>query len=109
MRRPRLPAVLEERTFRRLYAARATSLLGDGIAPVALAFAVLDVRGTAGALGVVLAARTLCLVLFVLFGGVLADRLPRQQLMIGADILRGVAQATSAALLISGSARLWQL
>ena len=34
--------MLRERGFRRLYLARATSLLGDGLVGVALAFAVLD-------------------------------------------------------------------
>ena len=53
------------------------SLLGTAIAPIALAFAVLDAPGgSASELGFILAARALSQVVFVLAGGVLADRLP---------------------------------
>ena len=68
---------------------QATSTLGDGLVPVALAFAVIGtLDGSATALGVVLAAHTLPLVLFVLVGGVWADRLPRQLVMLASDLIR---------------------
>jgi MFS family permease len=92
-----------------LYLARASSLFGDGLVPVALAFAVLRIDRSASALGLVLAARSLSLVTFLLVAGVFADRLPRQQVMIGADLLRLGAQGLTAALLIGGEARIWQL
>jgi hypothetical protein len=70
------------RPFRNLFASQAISLLGSAIAPVALAFAILDSRGgSASELGFVLAARSLGQVTFLLLGGVLADRLPRFRLM----------------------------
>ena len=50
-------APLREREFRLLFAGRTISLLGSAIAPVALAFAVLDLTGSTTALGLVLAAR----------------------------------------------------
>jgi MFS family permease len=105
----RLLGVLTEREFRRLYLARAFSLFGDGLVPVALAFAVLNLDRSASALGFVLAARSVSLVLFLLVGGVVADRLPRQQVMIAADLLRLLTQGTTAALLISGHAAVWHL
>jgi hypothetical protein len=43
-------------------------------AGVALAFAVLDITDSATALGQVLAAHTIPMVLFLLWGGVIADR-----------------------------------
>lgn len=96
--------VLRERDFRKLYCARAFSLIGDGIAPVALSFGVLQVRNSATALGTVLAARSVALVIFLLFGGVIADRFPRRDVLIGSDVVRMIMQATTAAVLISHTA-----
>jgi len=104
-----LRSLLAEGEFRWLFFARATSLLGDGIAPIALAFAVLDLTGSASDLGFVLAARTVPMVVFVLVGGVWADRIPRQRLMMLSDLGRFTTQATVAALLLTGSARIWEL
>lgn len=100
---------LSERPFRNLFLARALSLLGDGLVPVALAFAVLRVDGSASSLGVVLAARTASLVVCLLLGGVVADRMPRRRVLIASDLIRLVAQGASAALVLSGSATVWQL
>lgn len=100
---------LNERDFRNLYCARAFSLIGDGVVPVALAFGVLQTDNSATALGAVLAARSLTLVTFLLIGGVVADRLPRRTLLIGSDMLRLVAQAATAAILISRTAKVWEI
>jgi len=101
---------LRERQFRLLWLGQATSTLGDGLVPVALSFAVIGtLNRSATALGVVLAAHILPLVLFVLAGGVWADRLPRQLVMLVSDVIRGVVQATIAVLLLTGAAELWHL
>src|SRR5262245_54209987 len=99
---------LKERQFRLLWLGQATSTLGDGLVPVALAFAVIQSldRGPT-ALGLVLAAGTLPLVVFVLAGGVWADRLPRQMVMLVSDSVRGLVQATAAVLLLTGNAEVW--
>ena len=73
----RLRAPLRAREFRLLFSAQSISLAGDNFTSVALAFAVLDLTGSAADLGLVLAARTVPLVVLVLAGGVWADRLPR--------------------------------
>ena len=101
---------LRERQFRLLWLGQATSTLGDGLVPVALAFAVIQSldRGPT-ALGIVLAAQTLPMVAFVLAGGVWADRLPRQIVMLVSDSVRGVVQATLAILLLTGTAEVWHL
>ena len=95
--------------FRLLYAAQSISSLGDRLVPVALAFAVLNLTGSVTSLGVVLAAQTVPLVAFVLVGGVWADRFSRRRVMVTSDLVRSIAQAASAALLLTGSARLWEL
>jgi len=38
-----------------------------------------------------------------------ADRLPRQRVMLGSDLVRALAQGASAALLLTGNARVWEL
>ncbi|SNT65547.1 Predicted arabinose efflux permease, MFS family [Asanoa hainanensis] len=100
---------LRERDFRNLYAARAFSLFGDGMVPVALAFAVLETDNSATALGLVLASRYLALVGMLLVGGVVADRLPRRLVLISSDLVRLVTQALIAVLLITGTAQIWHL
>ena len=100
---------LREREFRLLFAAHGISALGDWLVPVALAFAVLDLTGSPSDLGLVLAARLLPMVLFMLAGGVWADRVPRQRLMILSHLVRLVSQAALGLLLVVGDARIWQL
>jgi MFS family permease len=107
-RRARL-GVLSERQFKRYFIGQTTSYLGDALLPVAVSFAVLDLTGSASDLGLVLAARMVPVVLFLLVGGVWADRLPRHLVMLGSDVGRGVAQALLAVLLLTGTAELWHL
>jgi len=60
-------------------------------------------------LGLVLAARTLPMVLLVLFGGVIADRLPRHLVLVAANAVSAGTQALVAVLLLTGTADLWHL
>lgn len=100
---------LAEREFRLLFAGRVVSLAGSAIAPIALAFAVLDLTGSASDLGLVLAAGWLPQIAFILVGGVWADRLPRNVVMVGSNLLSGAAQGGVALLLLTGRAELWHL
>ena len=102
-------APLREREFRLLFIGRGTAVLGNAIAPVALAFAVLDITGSKTDLGLVLAARSLPQVVFLLIGGIWADRLPRHHVMVASDLISGASQAAVAALLILGEAQIWHL
>ena len=79
------------------------------MAPVALAFAVLELDGSATDLGLVLTVAILPQVFFLLAGGVLADRLPRHLLMVGSNVVAGMAQGVAAVLLLSGRAEIWHL
>ncbi len=90
--------------FRLLMAGRTVNALGNSFAPIALAFAVLDLTGSAADLGLVVGARTLVNVCFLLFGGVLADRLPKHLLMVGASIAAALTQGVVAALVLTGTA-----
>ena len=99
--------VLRERNFRRFYTGYVTSLFGTSMSSVALAFAVLDGGGNAADLGYVFAAGVVPQVLFMLGGGVLADRLGRRPVMLAADAVRFTVQATLAAALLAGSPPIW--
>lgn len=99
--------VLEERPFRLLFLARVSSVVGDSLIPVALAFAVLEIGGGASGLGLVLAAFTLARVAFIVAGGVWADRLPRRLVLVACDVVRAAVDAFVAVALLTGSMELW--
>ena len=102
-------APFQSRPFRLLFGGRLADNVANAVAPIALAFAVLDLGGGATVLGLVLAARTVPMVLFVLFGGVVADRLPRHLVLVAANAVSSGTQALVAVLLLTGSAELWHL
>lgn len=96
-------APLAHPAFRWLLAARTTTVIGNAMAPIALAFAVLDLTSSVTSLGVVVAARSLTNVVFLLWGGVVADRLPRQLVLVGSCAVSAASQALVAALVLTGS------
>jgi predicted MFS family arabinose efflux permease len=100
---------LAEPQFRLLWIGQAASAAGDALIFVAVAFAVLQVGGSAADLGIVFAAFTVSSVALVLAGGVWADRLPRQLIMVGCDVARGVAEVILALLLLGGTAQVWHI
>ena len=83
-------------------------MLGTGVAPVALVFAVLSVSDAAG-VGFVLAARTLPQVVLLLWAGVVADRHSPRVVVVLADSARALTQGLTALLLVLGEAELWHL
>jgi MFS family permease len=93
------------REFRHLLIARVISNLGNGITPIALAFGVLSLPGAdAGSLSLVTTSNMVPLVLFMLIGGVAADRFGRTHLVGVTDIIGSVFVAISAFAFISGHA-----
>ncbi|MDL2078064.1 MFS transporter [Streptomyces sp. GXMU-J15] len=97
------------RNYSLLTAAAVVTNLGSHGALIAAAFAVLEAGGDGGDVGLVAAARTLPLVLFLLIGGAVADRLPRHRVMVAANALNCVSQAAFALLVLTGEPRLWQM
>jgi MFS family permease len=102
-------APLRERNFRLLWFGQAVSAVGDSLVTIALAFATLSVAHSASALGLVLAVSTVARVVALPLGGVWADRLPRQLVMLTSDGVRATVHAVMAVLLITGHAQLWEL
>jgi MFS family permease len=93
----------------RLAAARFISTFGTAMAPVAMAFGVLELTGSPRMVGVVLASQSAAQVAVQLFGGALADRWSRQRLMVAAELLAAVSQTTMAMLLFARTDRVWAL
>jgi MFS family permease len=84
-------------------------VVGDRLVIVALALFVTDLTGSATDVGLVLAAQTLPFVVFLLIGGVWADRLPRARLMISTDIVRAALHALLAVLIFTDLVEIWHL
>jgi len=101
--------LLRDPNVARLAAARFISTFGTAMAPVAMAFGVLELTGAPRLVGLVLASQTAAQVAVQLFGGALADRWSRQRLMVGAELLAATSQTAMATLLFSGTDRIWAL
>ena len=101
--------VLRERNFRLLFAARTTSFVGTNLAPIAVAFAVLGLTGSAMYVGLSFAAWTLAQISTLIVGGIVADRLPRRRVMVASDTANFCVRATMGALLVAGSMDVWFL
>jgi MFS family permease len=99
-------AALRFREFRLLFAARVISLTGSAIAPIALAFGVLQATGEATDLGIVLFARQGIETLLLLGGGVLADRIDRRLVMVGGSLASCLSEAAIGALFLTHTANL---
>jgi MFS transporter len=106
VRIPDAIAPLREREFRLLFCGQSISLIGDNLAPIALAFAILDDGGSATDVGVVYAANILARVAFMLVGGVWADRLSRRRVMLAADAARALCTGVLAVAVMTGGAPL---
>lgn len=97
------------RNYSLLTTAAVVTNLGSHGALIAAAFAVIEAGGDAGDVGLVAAARTVPLVLFLLVGGAVADRIPRHHVMVAANALNCLSQAAFAALVLGGEPALWQM
>ena len=97
-------ALLRDRSFARLFAARFVSMFGSAMAPIAIAFGVLEFSGSAAPVGIVVAAQSGAQVLFQLFAGALADRGSRKWMIVLGDSLAMLSQGTIAYLFLFGHA-----
>ncbi|GAB3372979.1 MFS transporter [Amycolatopsis echigonensis] len=98
---PRSP--LRHRAFAVFCTGRLVSLLGSAMTPVALAFAVLGSSHSPTDLGVVLAAGIVPRLAFLLVGGAVGDRFPRNRVLRLSNLGAGAAQLAAAAILLTGA------
>ncbi|MGA8256286.1 MAG: MFS transporter [Nocardioides sp.] len=102
-------APLRETNFRYYWLSRLVDRAGTTMAGIALAFAVLEVSDSATALGTVLAAYSIPMVIFLLAGGVLADRFGRTLVIQSTNVASAVSQLGIAALVITDTGELWMI
>jgi len=100
---------LSSRRFALLWTGQTISSLGDGAFTTALAWQVLELTGSATVMGMILIAQSLPMILFLLLGGVVADRFPRKQVMLLSDASRGVAVLALAVLTLTHNLQFWHL
>lgn len=105
----RLLRPLSNRDYRLLWAGQAISYLGNGVMTVALAWQTLAVSPKATSLSLVLVAKSVPLIGFVLVGGALTDRLPRRAIMLCSDAARGIILVVVAVLAAADAIELWHL
>jgi MFS family permease/ketosteroid isomerase-like protein len=100
---------LRHRDFRLLWLGASTSLLGDGIYLIALAWQALTLHHGPGGLALLGVCATGPQLLCVVFGGVVSDRYDRRRVLLIADIVRCAAVGTVAWIAANGHLRLWHL
>ncbi|WP_460395256.1 MFS transporter [Actinophytocola sediminis] len=104
------PAVgLWNRNFSLFFVARAVARLGDMMLPIALAAGLVQFGHGVGAVGAAMASFSACFAGFVIFGGVIADRVDTRKLMVAADAVRVGTQGLVATMFFTGHVVLWQI
>ncbi len=100
---------LKIRSFTLLWSGQTISRVGDFAYEVALAWWVLEHTGSAAAMATVLICSIAPTLLFLLIGGVAADRYPRIPLMLASDVLRGIILTIIAVLAAYDALALWHI
>lgn len=95
---------LRAAAFRRFVSANLISTAGSAMAPLALAYSVIEQGGGAGSLGLVLAMNTVPTIVFLLAGGLFADRLSRSKILFFGNLLAAGAQGALAVTVATGHA-----
>jgi hypothetical protein len=101
--------VLAIRDFRLLLADRLLAPAAFAFSIVGASFAVLNATGSAADLSQVLAAQIAPSVVFTLIGGVIADRIPPQRVIIAGNVMIAAGETTFGILVLSHHAHLWQM
>jgi predicted MFS family arabinose efflux permease len=99
--------VLAYRDFRLLLADRLLAPAAFAFSLVGVSFAVLYETGSTADLSYVLAAQIVPSLLFTLVGGVIADRLPPQWVIIAGNVMIAVGEGTFGLLILTGHPALW--
>lgn len=100
---------LRSRNFRLLWLGQSVSVIGDALVVVAIGLYLTRTTGSTADVSFVLAAYATPFVVFLLIGGVVADRLPRQLVIITSSLVRAVLHGTLALLIATGTVRIWHM
>ena len=100
---------LRDKNFSTLLFGQTLSRIGDFLFQIALAWWVLEKTGSATAMGTVLFFSTLPMVVFVLIGGVVVDRMRRGLLLFMSDMARSFIMVVGAWLAFTDQLVLWEI
>ena len=100
---------LRNRNYRLFYTGQLISLSGTWMQTIAQAILVLELTDSKVALGTVTMLQFLPITMFVLFAGVIADRVRKRDFIIGTRVLAMVQAAVMAALVWTGTVELWHV
>jgi MFS family permease len=101
--------VLAIRDFRLLLADRLLAPAAFAFSLVGVSFAVLNATGSTADLSYVLAAQIAPSLVFTLVGGVIADRIPPQRVIVAANIMIALGEGVFGILVLTGHPSLWQM
>ncbi len=93
---------LKHRDFSRFAAGQTVSLIGTWMQQIAQGWLVLELTGSAFAVGLVTTLNTLPILLFTLYGGLVADRVDKRRFIIVLQSVMLLEASTLAALTLSG-------
>jgi MFS family permease len=100
---------LRNHNYRRYFAGQAISLVGTWMQTVGQSWLVLQLTGSGAALGTVVAAQTLPVLLLGPYGGVVADRVDKRRLMIMLQTMMGVLALVLGILTMTHEVTVWQV
>ncbi len=102
-------AALAVPNYRRFIGGQTISLIGTWMQMTAQAWLVLSLTHSSTALGLVVGAQTLPILLLGPYGGVIADRVDKRRLMVVLQSLMGVQALLLGILTVTGAVALWEI
>jgi MFS family permease len=100
---------LRIRNYRLFASGQVISNTGTWMQRIAQDWLVLTLTGSASAVGITIALQFLPMLLFGLYGGVLADRLPKRRLLLATQTAMGLTGLALAVLTLSGHVQVWHV
>jgi MFS family permease len=100
---------LRLRTFALLWGGQTISRIGDSLYRIALSWWILEKTGSAAAMGALAIFSLIPMLLFILVGGVVVDRLPRFRIMLACDVVNTLVVGLVAALAFTDQLQLWHV
>ncbi|HEX2118511.1 MAG TPA: MFS transporter, partial [Acidimicrobiales bacterium] len=100
---------LRIRNYRLFFFGQLVSVTGTWMQTVAQSWLVLNLTGSGVDLGITVALQFLPMLLFGMWGGLLADRSDKRRLLIGTQVAGGVLALVLWALVATGTVELWMV
>ncbi|MFI8826884.1 MFS transporter [Streptomyces sp. NPDC053431] len=97
------------RNYRLFFTGAIVSNTGTWMARITQDWLVLSLTGSAAAVGVTTALQFLPMLLFGLYGGVIADRYPKRHILLASQAALGLCGLTLAALTLTGQVQVWHV